>query len=231
MNQNEYPLPSKGWWLWKTDMAISVLLTWVPGQQSTDQLQWWNWWFIHWFVPRTSHAYYVSLTLLGTEGTMLNKFRLVSVLLELIVCCERYSLINVGNHKNVKVFWVLKVIKRIKYIYTHTHMHTHVCVHIHTHAHAQDFSDGSDRKESACNVGDLGLILGSGRSPGKGNGYPFQYSCLEKSMDRGAWWATVHGVKRVIHEWVTNTFTTFSLVYVSVQFSRSVVSDSFRPHE
>ena len=156
------------------------------------------------FVPRTSHAYYVSLTLLGTEGTMLNKFRLVSVLLELIVCCERYSLINVGNHKNVKVFWVLKVIKRIKYIYTHTHMHTHVCVHIHTHAHthahAQGFSDGSDRKESACNVGDLGLILGSGRYPGKGNGYPFQYSCLEKSMDRGAWWATVHGVERVRHE-------------------------------
>ena len=41
-----------------------------------------------------------------------------------------------------------------------------------------------------------GSIAQSGRSPGKGNGYPFQYSCLENSMDRGAWWATVHGVAK-----------------------------------
>ena len=57
-----------------------------------------------------------------------------------------------------------------------------------------DFPGGSDRKESACNAGHLGLIPGSGRSPGEGNGSPFWYSCLENSMDRGAWWATVHGV-------------------------------------
>ena len=53
---------------------------------------------------------------------------------------------------------------------------------------------GSDGKESACNVGDLGLIPGSGRSSGEGNGNPLQYSCLGNSMDRGAWQATVHGV-------------------------------------
>ena len=51
-------------------------------------------------------------------------------------------------------------------------------------------------KESACNVGDLGSIPGSGRSPGEGNGNPLQYSCLENSMDGGAWWATVHGVAK-----------------------------------
>ena len=61
---------------------------------------------------------------------------------------------------------------------------------------AMGFPGGSDGKESACNRGDLGLIPGSGRSPGKGNGYPLQYSCLENSMDRGAWWATVHGVAK-----------------------------------
>jgi len=55
---------------------------------------------------------------------------------------------------------------------------------------------GSDGKESACNVGDLGLIPGSGRSPGEGNGYPLQHSCLENSMDRGAWRATVHRVPK-----------------------------------
>ena len=49
-------------------------------------------------------------------------------------------------------------------------------------------------KESACNAGDLGLISGSGRSPGRGHGNPLQYSCLENPMDRGAWRAAVHGV-------------------------------------
>ena len=55
---------------------------------------------------------------------------------------------------------------------------------------------GSDRKEFPYNAGDLGSIPGSGRSPREGNGNPLQYSCLENSMDRGAWQATVHGVKK-----------------------------------
>ena len=53
---------------------------------------------------------------------------------------------------------------------------------------------GSDSKESACTLGDLGLIPGSGKSPEGGNGNPLQYSCLENFMDRGAWRATLHGV-------------------------------------
>jgi len=59
------------------------------------------------------------------------------------------------------------------------------------------FLGRSDSKESACIVGDLGLIPGVERSPGEGNGYPLWYSCLENSMDRGAWWATVQGSQRV----------------------------------
>jgi len=51
----------------------------------------------------------------------------------------------------------------------------------------EGFPGGSDGKASACNVGDLDSIPGSGRSPGEGNGNPLQYSCLENSMDRGAW--------------------------------------------
>ena len=54
----------------------------------------------------------------------------------------------------------------------------------------------SDSKESACNARDPGSIPGSGRSPGRGNGYPLQYSYLENPMDRGAWHATVHGVTK-----------------------------------
>ena len=56
------------------------------------------------------------------------------------------------------------------------------------------FPGGSDCKEAACNAGDPGLIPGSERFPGGGNGYPLQYSCLENFMDRGAWWATDHGI-------------------------------------
>ena len=51
-------------------------------------------------------------------------------------------------------------------------------------------------KESVCNAGDLGSIAGLGRSPGEGTGNPSQYFCLENPMDRGAWWATVHGVSK-----------------------------------
>ena len=58
------------------------------------------------------------------------------------------------------------------------------------------FPGGSDGKESACSVGDLGSIPGSGRSPEEGNGYPLQYSCLENSLDRGPWRATVHVVAK-----------------------------------
>ena len=55
----------------------------------------------------------------------------------------------------------------------------------------------------ACNAGDQGSIPGLGRSSGEGNGNPFQYSCLENPMDRGAWRAMVHGVTRVGHNLAT----------------------------
>ena len=64
------------------------------------------------------------------------------------------------------------------------------------------FPSGSDGKESACNTGEPGSIPGLGRSPGEGNGNLLQYSCLENPMDRGAWWAPVHGVIRVRHDLV-----------------------------
>ena len=61
------------------------------------------------------------------------------------------------------------------------------------------FPGGAEVKASACNVGDLGSIPGSGRSPGEENGNPLQYSCLENPMDGGVWWAIVHGSQRVGH--------------------------------
>ena len=75
------------------------------------------------------------------------------------------------------------------------------------------FPGGSGGKESACNAGDLGLIPGPGRSPGGGNGYPLQYSCLENSMDRGTWQAAVH---RVAKSWTQLN----DKHYVSIRFRK-----------
>ena len=79
------------------------------------------------------------------------------------------------------------------------------------------FPDGSDGKESAWNMRDLGSIPGSGRSPGEGNGNPLQYSCLENSMDRRAW-RSQGGVRQSVgsqkgrHNWATNTFSSCHLL-------------------
>ena len=67
---------------------------------------------------------------------------------------------------------------------------------VHTHNRVSGFPGSLHCKASAYNVGDPGSIPGLGRSPGEGNGNPLQYSCLENPMDRGAWWATVHGVAK-----------------------------------
>ena len=70
---------------------------------------------------------------------------------------------------------------------------------------SRGFPGGSVDKESACNAGDPHLIPRLGRSPEEGNGNLLQYSYLENPKDRGAWWATVHGVMRVRYDLVTKS--------------------------
>ena len=69
------------------------------------------------------------------------------------------------------------------------------------------YPGGSDGKESTYNVGDLGSIPGLRRCPGGGHGNPLQYSCMENTLDREAWWAMTHGIARVRHDWVTKHIT------------------------
>ena len=77
------------------------------------------------------------------------------------------------------------------------------------------FPGASDGKASAHNVGDLRLLPGPGRSPGEGNGNPLHYSCLENSMDGGAWWATVHGVAK---SWIRlSDFTVFLFTGIEIR--------------
>ena len=83
----------------------------------------------------------------------------------------------------------------------------------------------SDGKESSCKAGDLGLILGSGRSPGEGNGNPLQYSRLENSMDRGAWWVIVHGVTKSLDR---TEQLTLSLLVIYINKSCSGCSIIFK---
>ena len=76
--------------------------------------------------------------------------------------------------------------------------------------HPRGFPGGSGDKESAYNAGNLGSTPWSGRSAGEGNGYPLQYYCLEDSMDREAWWATVHGITKSqiqLNDFHTHTHT------------------------
>ena len=68
------------------------------------------------------------------------------------------------------------------------------------------FPCSSVGKESASSSGDPGSIPGLGRSPGERNGNPLQYLCLENLMNRGVWWAAAHGITKVGHDWVTNTY-------------------------
>ena len=78
------------------------------------------------------------------------------------------------------------------------------------------FPRSSVGKESACNAGDPGLIPGSRRSPEEGNSYPLQYFCLENSIDRGSWQATVHRVTKS-QTWETNTFTYLVLKHQNIK--------------
>ena len=84
-----------------------------------------------------------------------------------------------------KLKW--KSLSRVQLFMTHT-------VHGILQARILGFPDGSKAKHPPTSAGDEGSTPGSGRSPGGGNGTPLLCSCLEKPMDRGAWWATVHGV-------------------------------------
>ena len=85
-----------------------------------------------------------------------------------------------------------------------------------------DFPGGSDGKASVYNVGDLGSIPGSGRSPGEGNGKPSQYSCLENPMDGGAWCSLLSlGLQRVGHNSATSLSFFKGWCYQDVAFNMS----------
>ena len=81
------------------------------------------------------------------------------------------------------------------------------------------FPGGSVVKNPSANAGDVGSISGSGRSPGEGNDSPLQCSCLEKPMDREAWWATIHVVIKVKHVLVTEQHFTVWMNIKSIMLS------------
>ena len=93
-------------------------------------------------------------------------------------------------HTQKIVYFKLPLITFIKYRKKQLHFYIYYLINI------LGFPGGSDGKESAHSTGDLDLISGLGRSSVEGNGYLLQYSCLEKSMDRRAWLARVHGVAK-----------------------------------
>ena len=97
--------------------------------------------------------------------------------------------------------WLKRQHMRVR-AHTHTHTHTYLSVYLSIYL-SGGFPDGSDGKESACNMGDQGSIPGSERSLEEANGYPFQYSSLGNSMDAGVWQSTVLRVTKS-QTWLSN---------------------------
>ena len=103
---------------------------------------------------------------------------------------EKQKSLVISTFMLIMVNWYIDLESFFFFLQLHTHTHSYVSLH-----------GGSDGKESACNARDPSSIPGLGRSPGKRNSNPLQYSCLGNPMDRGAWWATVYGDhKRVGHD-------------------------------
>ena len=99
-------------------------------------------------------------------------------------------------------------------LFTDSSLSPLLLVHWEHPQHSQGFPGGSNCNKSACNAWDLGLIPGLGRSPGVGDVYPLQYSCLKNSMDRGAWQAPVHGAAKSqtrLSDWHTHSAHTLDL--------------------
>ena len=90
----------------------------------------------------------------------------------------------------------------------------------------EGFPGGSDVKVSACNAGDLCSITGSRRSPGEGNGNPLQYSCLENSMDRGAQWTIVHGVRNELNMTEQQTLSRVMKIYDTITTLKELITCS-----
>ena len=105
----------------------------------------------------------------------------------------------------LKYIWIVELFKTLCMYREYRH---HVPVYLF-------FPGGSDGKESACNVGNLGPIPGLGRSSVEGNANPLQHSCLENPMDRGAWWATVYIITKS-QTWLSNEACMHAHISVSV---------------
>ena len=99
----------------------------------------------------------------------------------------------------------------ISYI-PHVQNYAHI-LYIHIFVHYMKLLRWLSGKETTCNSGDPGSIPGSGRSSGEGNGNPLQYSCLGNPMERGAWWATIHGVSKSLTQLSDFHYTSLHVLY------------------
>ena len=143
-----------------------------------------------------------------------------------------------GVHYEQRLSWGLetRVMKNIIYIDHKRHWqvaenHDFSCVYPIKYIkkiHLFDLLGHSDTKESACSAGDPGLIPGLGRSPEEGNDYPLQYSFLKNSTDRGAWWATVHGVAKS-RTWPSNSHTYTWMLYFNKKPFKFCNENSYLP--
>ena len=147
----------------------------------------------HWYVT----VIFLERKLTATNGKVLWK---PSLIISRAVCGkrererERDLSCRINTHTQQWSSWNEQKLFPMKSAFT-TQPSSLFCIYF-VNAEIMGFLGGSDTKESSCNAEDLDLIPKSGRSPEEGNGNPLQYSCLGNPMDRGAWWATIHGVAK-----------------------------------
>ena len=109
------------------------------------------------------------------------------------------------------LFFFLNIV--VKYT-EHKMYHCSHCKYIAQQHRVRGFPGGAVVKNPPASAGDTGSIPGLGRNPGEGHGNPLQYSCLENPMNRGAWWAAVHGSQRLGHDWCLSTHSTEHVRFV-----------------
>ena len=133
---------------------------------------------------------------------------------ELKVSRSILQYIRILLKRNVMIVLLHFFLFSLKYIWFI--MCIYVFIYIYTQIHTYEFSGGTIVKDSSANAGDarvVGLIPESGRSPGVGNGNLVQYSCLDNSTDRGAWWAIVHGVTKS-RMWLSTWICVYIYIYI-----------------
>ena len=184
--------------------------------RSLGEIKWDSFWLpLSTVLGKGRRCIETIVTLLGSRGTIVSQIYLVPAFLE--YTATKPDRTN-EDKSLIRHIHTCREIYMCVYVYTRMCIYRHICIYVYVHLCTyMGFPGGTSGEESPANAGDTrdeGSIPGLGRSPGVGNGNPLQYPCLEKPMDKGAWWAIVPGRKESD---TTEQLSTGTYIYVDTQ--------------